>query len=110
MLGFGLNEPPLEDNTIRNGNNSIPYLEGKQRQMISCMRAPGHGPSWIGFVAYGYASATPVYNHTYQNANAVDASPTAYDSVGGNVVIDVHDYLLGVSSTTRTPTAASGTG
>ncbi|MDP8909016.1 MAG: cellulase family glycosylhydrolase [Chloroflexota bacterium] len=99
VIGFGLNEPPLDDSTIRDGNNSIPYLEGKQRQMISWMRAPGHAPSWIGFVAYGYATQTPIYDDATQNPDAVDASPTAYDSVGGNVIIDVHDYVVGCSNT-----------
>jgi len=102
VVGFGLNEPPLEDRTIRNGNNSIPYLEAKQRRMISWMRAPGHAPDWIGFVAYGYASATPIYDDTRQNASAVDASPTAYDAVGANVVIDVHDYGIGCTNTDST--------
>lgn len=27
VLSFGLNEPPLEDDAIRNGNTAIPYLE-----------------------------------------------------------------------------------
>jgi hypothetical protein len=54
----GRNEPLLEDNTIRNDNSSIPYLEGKQRLMI---RGCGsQAPAWIGFVAYGYAAATPI--------------------------------------------------
>ena len=71
----------------------------------------GHGnaPGWIGFVAYGYASATPIYDDSWQNANAADASPTAYDSVGGNVVIDVHFYMAGRTNTTPTATAGSGT-
>ncbi|MEA2221386.1 MAG: hypothetical protein QOJ35_4012 [Solirubrobacteraceae bacterium] len=99
VIGFGLNEPPLEDSTIRNGNSSIPYLEGIQRTMISWMRAPGDAPSWIGFVAYGYASQTPIYDHTKENPNAVDASPTAFDAVGGNVVIDVHDYMAQCTNT-----------
>ena len=99
VIGFGLNEPPLDDSTIRNGNTSIPYLEGKQRQMISWMRAPGHAPSWIGFVAYGYATQTPIYDDARMNPSAVDASPTAYDSVGGNVVIDVHDYAVKCNNT-----------
>jgi len=99
VVGFGLNEPPLQDSTIRNGNNSIPYLEAKQRQMISWMRVAGRAPRWIGFVAYGYASATPIYDDTRQNTSAVDASPTAYDAVGGNVVIDMHDYMIGCTNT-----------
>jgi hypothetical protein len=99
VIGFGLNEPPLQDATIRNGNGSIPYLEAKQRQMISWMRAAGFAPSWIGFVAYGYGSATPIYDDATQNRNAIDASPTAYDQVGGNVVIDVHDYMAYCTNT-----------
>lgn len=67
--------------------------------MISWMRAPGFAPSWIGFVAYGYASATPIYDHATQNPNAIDASPTAYAAVGGNVVIDVHDYMAYCTTT-----------
>jgi hypothetical protein len=99
VIGFGLNEPPIEDSAIRNGDRAIPYLEGVQRQMISWMRAPGNAPSWIGFVAYAYANATPIYDRSWQNANAVNASPTAYDAVGGNVVIDVHDYMMGCTNT-----------
>ena len=49
--------------------------------MISWMRAARlRAPSWIGFVAYGYASQTPIYNDATQNPSAVDASPTAFDS------------------------------
>ena len=99
VVGFGLNEPPIEDSTIRNGNSAIPWMESKQRTMISWMRAPGFAAKWIGFVAYAYASATPIHNDAKQNANAADASPTAYDSVGGNVVIDVHDYMSGCTNT-----------
>jgi len=99
VVGLGLNEPPLQDSAIRDGSNAIPYLEAKQRQMISWMRAPGYAPAWIGFVAYGYASATPIHDRSRQNPNAVDASPTAYDSVGANVVIDVHDYVIGCTNT-----------
>jgi hypothetical protein len=95
VIGFGLNEPPLEDAAIRNGTGSIPYLEGKQRQMISWLRAPGFAPSWIGFVAVGYAGATPIYGPLGPQPRPVDASPTAYDGVGANVVYDVHDYMMG---------------
>lgn len=65
--------------------------------MISWMRA--YAPEWIGFVAYGYASATPIYDRTRENPSAVDASPTAYDSVGGNVIVDLHDYFMRSTST-----------
>ncbi|MDX6677443.1 MAG: hypothetical protein QOE31_1495 [Solirubrobacteraceae bacterium] len=99
VIGFGLNEPPVEDSTLRNGTGAIPWIEGKQRTMISWFRAAGYAPSWIGFVAYGYASATPIFNDATQNPNATDASPTAYDSVGGNVIIDLHDYMAYCTNT-----------
>ena len=103
VIGFGLNEPPLEDNAIRGGTGSIPYLEVKQRQMISWLRAPGHAPDWIGFVAVGYAGATPIYDPLVHTAGAVDASPTAYDAVGANVVYDVHDYMMGCEIVSADP-------
>jgi len=96
VIGFGLNEPPLES-AIRNGDGAIPWIEDKQRQMISWMRSAA--PDWIGFVAYGYASATPIHDDAKQNVEAIDASATAYDAVGGNVVIDVHDYMSGCTNT-----------
>lgn len=92
VLGFGLNETPLGSDTIRNGMNAIPYLEGVQRTMIGWFRA--YAPDWIGFVTLGYANQTP-----YPDAPRTPASPTAYDSVGGNVVLDVHHYQAGVNST-----------
>ena len=97
VIGFGLNEPPLGD-WIRNSDGSIPWLEQVQGRMISWLRAPEHAPAWIGFVAYGYASATPIYDRAWQFAGAADASPTAYDDEGGNVVIDVHDYAAGCTN------------
>lgn len=97
VVGFGLNEPPLGD-WIRNSNGSIPWLEKVQGQMLSWLRAPGSAPAWVGFVAYGYASATPIYDRTWQLAAAADANPAAYDGEGGNVVIDVHDYAAGCTN------------
>lgn len=91
VMGFGLNETPLGSDTIRNGNNAIPYLEGVQRTMISWFRT--FAPDWIGFPTLGFANQTP-----YPDAPRTPASPTAYNSVGGNVVIDVHHYQAGVNS------------
>lgn len=108
VLGFGLNEPPLDDASIRNGNNSIPYLENIQRTMISWFRAPGYAPDWIGFVAYGYAAATPIYDRSFQNPNATNADPLAYSNVGGNVVIDFHDYFVGITGSTAGDPNAQG--
>ncbi len=108
VIGFGLNEPPLDDNAIRNGNGSVPYLEGVQRTMIGWMRASDNAPNWIGFVAYGYAAATPIYDASFQNPNAINADPHAYDSVGGNVVIDFHDYFVGITGATASDPNAQG--
>lgn len=96
VVGFGPNELPCDDSTVRNGNNAIPYLEDIQRQMISRMRLSA--PSWIGFVCYAYAAQTPL-RVAGTNPSMTEASPTAYDAVGGNVVIDVHDYLFGDTRT-----------
>lgn len=106
VIGFGLNEPPLDDSAIRNGNNAIPYLESVQRQMISWFRAAGFAPDWIGFIGFGYGAATPLFDRSFQNPNAVNADPHAYDSVGGNVVVDFHDYFVGITGPTATNPSA----
>ena len=90
-VGFGLNEPSVADATTRNGNNAIPYLENLQRTMIGWLRA--YAPDWIGFVAYGWAAQTPL-RVTGTNPSMTEADPNAYDAVGGNVVIDLHDYVM----------------
>lgn len=92
VMGFGLNEIPLGDATIRNGNNAIPYLEGVQRDMIDWFRGAG-APDWIGFVTLGYSNQSP-----YLAGSRTDASAVAYDGVGGNVVMDGHMYLAGCNS------------
>lgn len=91
VIGFGLNEIPLSDGAIRNGMNAIPYLEALQRQMISWFRS--EAAAWIGFVTLGYSNQTP-----YPGGGRTAASPTAYDSVGGNVIMDVHHYGAGCSN------------
>lgn len=90
-MGFGLNEIPLDNATTRNGYNAIPFLESVQRTMISWFRASA--PNWIGFVNLGYACQTP-----YPDAPRTQAAVTAYDSVGGNVIMDVHDYGMGCTT------------
>lgn len=91
VFGFGLNEIPLGSDVIRNGNNSIPYLEGVQSTMIDWFR--DFAPDWIGVVTLGYSNQTP-----YPDAPRTPASPTAFDAVGGNVIYDVHHYQAGVNS------------
>jgi hypothetical protein len=90
VIGFGVNEPPPDSTT-----DSIPSLETAQRTMISWFRTTGYAPEWIGFVAEGYAAATPIYNPSFQATTWHNADPHAYDSVGGNVILDVHDYGFG---------------
>jgi hypothetical protein len=62
-----------------------------QRQMISWMRVSA--PDWIGVVTLGYSNQTP-----YPDSPRTAASPTAYNAVGGNAVLDVHPYSAGVNS------------
>lgn len=96
VIGLGLNEPPV-NNTTLNGNGAIPYIEGQYRTVISWFRA--YAPNWIGFVGYAYSCASPIFDPSFQNASATNADPQAYDSVGGNVIIDFHDYMVGVTGT-----------
>jgi hypothetical protein len=93
VIGFGVNEPPPDTTT-----DSIPSLEAAQREMISWFRATGYAPEWIGFVAEAYAAATPIYNPTFQASTWHNADPHAYDTVGGNVILDIHDYGMGCNS------------
>lgn len=93
VIGFGINEPAPDSTT-----NSIPTLESQQSTMIGWCRT--YAPNWIGFVSYGYSAATPIYNGALgQDTSSTNANPHAYDSVGGNVVIDLHDYMLGCTTT-----------
>ncbi len=91
VFGFGLNEIPAYQATLDYGNGAIPYLETVQRQMISWMRVSA--PDWIGVVTLGYSNQTP-----FPDSPRTAASPTAYNAVGGNVVLDVHPYQAGVNS------------
>lgn len=92
VMGFSLNEIPAYQATLIYGNSAIPYLEQVQRTMITWFRT--HAPNWIGFVTLGYSNQTP-----YPDSPRTAANPNAYDSVGGNVVMDVHFYTAGVNST-----------
>ncbi len=58
VIGLGLNEPPVDDGTVRNGPGNVPYLENVQRQMITWVRA--YAPQWVGFVSYGWSAAAPL--------------------------------------------------
>ena len=100
VMGLGLNEPPPLDS-----NNPNPHLEAVQSTLIGWFRASA--PNWIGFVTYGYASSTPIYNRSWQSATAANASTTAYNSVGGNVILDFHDYLWGVTGSPANGVPAS---
>jgi hypothetical protein len=111
VVGFGLNEPPPPDNVSPENYN--PALEQVQRTMLTWIRGSdgigGAAPQWIGFVAYAWANQAPVFNVPGESSNCsncVTADPNAYESVGGNVVLDFHDYMLGCISSAWT--AASG--
>jgi Cellulase (glycosyl hydrolase family 5) len=104
VVGFGLNEPaPVSEPPPANSNT---IMEHDQSTMLSWIRGPGgtggYAPQWIGFVAYAYANATPIFNalpgQTNQCSTCANGNPNAYDSVGGNIVLDFHDYLVGCTS------------
>jgi hypothetical protein len=111
VMGWSINEPPINgssttETTLTNDWNTI---------LTNWVRASGVGnaPSWIGFIATAYTSATPIFNDC--NAgwcgtqdNYANFDPTTI--AGGNVVLDVHDYIVGdvhssgvVSSATPCP-------
>ena len=98
VVGMGPNELPVDDTTVRNGTGSIPYLEAINRTWIGWMRT--YAPNWIGFVCFGDAAQTPLKVTSETNSSYTEASTTAYDSVGGNVVLDLHDYMAGDTRTT----------
>jgi chitodextrinase len=107
-LGFGINEPP-EDATATSTNvNTV--MEQDQSTMLTWIRgtngAGGYAPQWIGFVAETWANWTPIYNanpgQTNQCGNCANANPTAYNAVGGNVILDFHDYIIGCNSVWET--------
>jgi hypothetical protein len=110
IVGFGLNEPPPPDGWSDTTVNTV--MEQDQSTMLTWIRGTngtgGPAPQWIGFVAYPYASSTPIFNADpnaqYQCTNCADANPNAYASVGGNVVLDLHDYLVGCTSEWNTVT------
>jgi hypothetical protein len=97
VIGMGPNELPVDDTTTRNGNGSIPYLEAINRTWIGWMRAVA--PNWIGFVCFGFAAQTPLIVSGETQVGYTEASATAYVSVGGNVVVDLHDYFMRDSRT-----------
>jgi hypothetical protein len=104
VVGFGINEPDPPDGTKDATVN--PALEAMQSTMIGWFRNKsslglGSGaPNWIGFVNYVYAQSSPLMTSgdtsgscaTYEHC--VSANPDAFNSVGGNVVLEVHDYFL----------------
>jgi len=64
VIGFGLNEPPPPNPADATEVNTT--METDQSTMLTWIRGPGgsggYAPDWIGFVAYPYANATPIFN------------------------------------------------
>ncbi len=104
VVGFGVNEPPPVSEPPPSNSNTI--LEQDQSTMLEWIRgsggAGGIAPQWIGFVAYAYGDSTPIFNanpgQTDQCSSCANANPDAYSAVGGNVVLDFHDYFFGCTN------------
>lgn len=98
VVGFGLNEPPVNGTTMNSAAGSIPYLEDHQARVFGWMRT--FAPNWIAFMCWSYASGTPIYTGPGEDTGKTDANPAhaAYD----NAVIDIHDYILRDSSESAT--------
>jgi hypothetical protein len=100
VIGFGVNEPPPPSAASLDAAN--PALEAVQSTMLAWVRGAngtgGPAPAWIGFVAYAWANSAPIPNAAFggqNNQSFAAANPLAYDGVGGNVVLDAHDYFTG---------------
>lgn len=108
VVGFGLNEPPEDANATSTNVNTV--MEQDQSTMLTWIRGTngtgGYAPQWIGFVAEAWANWTPIYNanpgQTNQCGNCANANPTAYNAVGGNVILDFHDYIMGCNNVWET--------
>jgi hypothetical protein len=103
VVGFGLNEPDPPDGTNSATVNTA--LETMQSTMIGWFRnssSQGTGASnWIGFVNYVYAQSSPLMTSGDTSGSCgscANANPNAFNSVGGNVVLEVHDYFFDCAS------------
>jgi hypothetical protein len=100
VVGFGLNEPPVNSTTINSTAGSVPYLEDHQGRVFGWMRT--YATNWIGFMAWSYASGTPLYEGPGEDTGKTDANPAHACYV--NSVIDLHDYTMRVSTENDTDT------
>jgi len=103
VVGFGINEPDPPDGT--NSATVATALETMQKTMIGWFRDSGSqgagAPNWIGFVNYVYAQSSPLMtggDTSGSCGNCANANPNAFSSVGGNVVLEVHDYFFDCTS------------
>jgi hypothetical protein len=92
VMGWSINEPPFGGMTSTSNTTAA----SDENTMMGWVRAVA--PIWIGFIAVPYTSATPILNDC--NAgwcgtqdNYANFDPTTI--AGGNVVLDVHDYIMG---------------
>jgi hypothetical protein len=95
VIGFGIDEPHPDSYMA---TDVLPHLESQQRTWIGWFRQ--YAPQWIGVVSEPYGSSTPIYNDSCAAENGrqqdnTNASESAYDTVGGNVILDLHDYYEG---------------
>jgi hypothetical protein len=105
VVGFGLNEPPPPSAATDTNWNTL--MAQDQSTMLTWIRGTngvgGDAPEWIGIVSGGpWGYSTPIYNanpgQTNQCTNCANTSLTAYASVGGNIIVDLHFYMMGCNS------------
>jgi len=103
VVGFGINEPDAPDGTNSATVNTA--LETMQSTMIGWFRdSSGQGtgaPDWIGFVNYVYAQSSPLMTSGDTSgscSSCANANPNAFSSVGGNVILEVHEYFTDCAS------------
>ena len=89
VLGMGVNEPPTDASV----NGWTGTLASQQSTWTGWIRA--EAPDWIAFIGMAWAQGTPMHvSGDSVRTDFIALSPTAFDSIGGNWVLDLHDYFL----------------
>jgi hypothetical protein len=100
VAGFGINEPTPD---YSNRADWLVHLLGQQATEVSWFRE--YAPAWIALLSCGFGATAPLPNAPgsgqgqAQWFTSAPASPLA--SQGGNFMLDLHDYFMATTLTTR---------